>query len=119
MRLWILMVGALLVSPCYADEVGVCSFYGNGEPLNPLTASMEPFDPTAMRCASWNYPLGTVLKVTNLANGKSVIVRVNDRGPAKRLNRVIDLTRESFRKIADLRVGLINVRITKVRQVSR
>ena len=53
--------------------------------------------------AAWGYPFHTKLKVTNLENGKSVVVTVLDRGPAKRLNRVIDLSKSAFQKIADTR----------------
>lgn len=57
---------------------GVASWYGGGEPLNEYTASGEPFEPSLLTCASWDYEFGTLLKVTNLENGLSVIVRVND-----------------------------------------
>lgn len=80
----------LSFSPCWA-ETGIASYYGNGEKLNKYTANGEVFDPTQMTCATYNYPFNTWLKVTNLTNGKEIIVRVNDRGPNKRLGRVIDL----------------------------
>jgi len=73
---------------------------------------MEIFDEKQLTCALWDVPFDTLVEVTNLNNGKSVIVRVNDRGPAKRLvkqGRVIDLTKEAFSKIADLRKGLIPI----------
>ena len=92
-------------------KVGTASWYGGGEKLNKYTASGEEFDPNKLTCASWDYPFGTKLLVTNLENGKSVVVRVNDRGPAKRLKRIIDLSREAFRRIADLKKGLIKVKI--------
>lgn len=60
--------------------------------------------------ASYAYPLGTRVKVTNLGNDKSTVVRVLDRGPNKRLNRKIDLGKEAFAEIADPRRGLISVR---------
>ena len=62
----------------------------------------------------WGIPFNTILEVTNLSNGKTVTVRVNDRGPAKRLcreGRVIDLTMSAFREIDDLGKGLAHVRI--------
>ena len=78
------------------------------------TASGERFDEDALTAAMWGVPFGTYVKVTNLANNKSVIVRINDRGPAKRLvkkGRVIDLSKGAFEKIADLRMGVIKVRV--------
>lgn len=84
--------------------------------MNKHTANGEVFNPEHLMCASWNYPFDTFLRVTNIANGKSVIVKVNDRGPAKRLGRAIDLSRASFRKIADIRQGVIPVRIEKINQ---
>jgi len=97
------------------NDFGLASWYGSGDPsegLNYLTASREPFDPTEKTCASWYYPFGTTLKVTNVKTDKSILVRVNDRGPNKRFtNRKIDLSREAFREIASLEEGLAVVRI--------
>ncbi|MFA6599970.1 MAG: septal ring lytic transglycosylase RlpA family protein [Candidatus Omnitrophota bacterium] len=96
-------------------RTGVASWYSQSDPfINLRTANGEIFDDKQMTCASWHFPFGTRLKVTNLKNGKSVIVIVNDRGPAKRLNRLIDLTRAAFRKISDTRQGLIRVRVTRL-----
>jgi len=94
---------------------GIASWYScNDKGILETTANMEIFDDTKLTCAIWDLPFNTYLKVTNLDNGKSVIIRVNDRGPAKRLvrkGRIIDLTKEAFRKIGDLKQGLINVEI--------
>jgi len=79
------------------------------------TANMEVFNDRELTCAMWGFDFGTIVEVTNIDNGKSVLVRVNDRGPARRLvrrGRVIDLTRAAFSRIADTRRGLINVRVT-------
>ncbi len=67
--------------------------------------------------ASPDYPKGTRLKVTNLQNGKSVIVLVNDYGPErdKFPNRIIDLDKVAFAKIANLRQGLCEVRVEPVK----
>lgn len=91
--------------------VGRASWYGGGEKLNRLTANGEVFDPTLLTAASWQYPFGTRLRVVNVKTGKAVIVRVNDRGPARRLKRIIDLSREAFRRIAPLRQGVVEVRV--------
>jgi len=90
---------------------GIASWAGGGEKLNKLTASGEAFDNHSLTAAIYDIPFGTYLKVTNLANGYSIIVRVNDRGPAKDLGRLIDLTWFAFSKIADPKLGLINVEV--------
>jgi len=67
--------------------------------------------------ASWDYNFGQRLKVTNIANGKSVIIVVKDRGPAKRLyrkGRKLDLSKAAFSQIADLKRGLIQVEVKEV-----
>ncbi len=94
---------------------GMASWYGFSSPgINRKTANMEIFDQEDMTCAMWRVPFNTILKVTNWEGGRSVYVRVNDRGPAKRLvkeGRIIDLTKGAFQRIADLRKGLIRVRV--------
>lgn len=64
--------------------------------------------------AMWGVPLQSKFRVTNLDNGKSVIVTVKDRGPAKRLHRAIDLSKSAFSKIANPKKGLIKVRIERL-----
>ncbi len=59
--------------------------------------------------ASYRFPLGTRVKVSNANTGQSVVVRILDRGPHRRLNREIDLGKRAFEKIADTRSGLIPV----------
>lgn len=61
--------------------------------------------------ASWVYPMGQKLKVTNQSNGRCVVVTVLDRGPARRLGRAIDLSKSAFSKISSLRNGIINVKV--------
>ena len=71
-------------------QIGRASWYGKlfqGQP----TASGENFDMNAMTCAHRSLPMGSLVKVTNLRNHRSVVVRVNDRGPVPQ-NRVIDLS---------------------------
>lgn len=93
--------------------MGIASWYGGGEKLNKYTANGEVFSPQALTCASWDYKFNTKLKVTNIKTGKSVVVRVNDRGPNRRLNRKVDLSRAAFQKIAPLKTGLVRVRIER------
>jgi rare lipoprotein A len=91
---------------------GKASWYSqNDQGILLTTANMEKFDDSELTCAIWELPFNTVLKVTNLENGKSVVVRVNDRGPARRLNRAIDLTKTAFSQIADIYQGIIDVSI--------
>ncbi len=80
------------------------SWYGDPQP----TASGEAFDPNAMTAAHRTLPFGTVLKVTNQANGKSVLVRINDRGPYVS-GRCLDLSRAAFAAIGNLDSGVITV----------
>jgi rare lipoprotein A len=95
---------------------GTASWYSERDAgILKTTANRETFDDGKLTCAIWDLPFNTLLKVTNLENGKFVVVRVNDRGPAKRLvkqGRIIDLTREAFSRIADLDKGLIPVKLS-------
>lgn len=103
------------VGPSALIYKGIASWYSQEDPgVLETTANMEHFDDTKLTCAMWDLPFNTILKVTNLENGKSVLVRVNDRGPAKRLvreGRIIDLTKAAFSKISDLENGLINIKV--------
>ena len=103
----------LQVSPCY---YGTASWYSETDPgICRLTASGEVFDDRQATCASWKFPFGTYVKVTNVQDGRSVVCRVNDRGPEASLDRVIDLSKSSFEKIADPDIGLIKVMITPLK----
>lgn len=64
--------------------------------------------------ASWSYPLGTIIKVTNLQNGRHIRVRITDRGPSKRLGRVLDLGKEAFARLENPKKGIIQVRIERI-----
>lgn len=81
------------------------SFYEEGQ----LTATGETFDPEALTAAHRTLPFDTRVRVTNPANGRSVIVRINDRGPYVD-GRCIDLSRAAFRAIASLDLGHVDVR---------
>ena len=77
--------------PAQTDgEEGEASFYG-AELQGHKTASGEPFDPQLLTAAHRTLPLGALVRVTNLENGKSIVVRVNDRGPYAK-HRLIDLS---------------------------
>jgi rare lipoprotein A len=100
--------------PAYeAVGQGEASYYGH-ELAGNRTASGERFDPQALTAAHRTLPLGSKLRVTNTANGKSVIVRVNDRGPfAKR--RVLDMSLAAAHKISMVRAGKALVRMELLR----
>lgn len=79
-----------------------------------MTASGEQFDPNAMTAAHKTLKLGTWVRVTNTANGKSVDVRINDRGPYIG-GRCIDLSRGSFSKIANPSAGVAQVKVEVIK----
>ena len=81
------------------------SFYG-GRLHGSMTASGERFNQNDFTAAHKQLPFGTKVKVTNPENGKSVIVRINDRGPYIK-GRVIDLSTASFKAIEDPNRGII------------
>ncbi|NWB98906.1 septal ring lytic transglycosylase RlpA family protein [Pseudomonas gingeri] len=97
------------IDPRGYDETGMASYYG-AQHQGKRTASGEPFDQHAMTAAHRQLPFGTRVKVTNLANDKSVIVRINDRGPHTR-GRLIDLSREAAAQLGMLQNGTARVRI--------
>jgi rare lipoprotein A len=73
------------------------------------TASGEPFDMNKLTAASNDHPFGTTLKVTNVANGKSVEVRVNDRHSGG--DRIIDLSYAAAQQIGMVKAGLAEVKV--------
>jgi rare lipoprotein A len=93
--------------------IGIASWYGS-DLEGRLTASGEPFNPAALTAASWHHELGAWLEVSNPSTGQAVIVRINDRGPARRLGRIIDLSESAFAQIADLRIGLVTVEVREI-----
>ena len=74
------------------------------------TASGALYDQAKKTAAHRKLPFGTKIKVTNTQNGKSVTVRINDRGPFVK-GRILDLSASAFRRIGDLNAGVIEVRI--------
>ena len=78
------------------------------------TASGEVFRTHSLTCASNIHKIGTYLKVTNVANDKSVVCKVNDRGGFSRLGRTLDLSYGAFSKISSPSKGLIKVSIKKL-----
>lgn len=78
------------------------------------TASGELYDKAKKTAAHRKLPFGTKIRVTNTKNKKSVIVKINDRGPYVK-GRIIDLSRSAFSRIARLEAGIINVKIEVVK----
>ena len=110
------LLGALLLLPLGAEELltaeTYASYYGeafNGRP----TSSGEIFDMNAYTAAHKTLPFGTFLEVTNLENGKKVVVRVNDRGPFV-ANREIDLSKAAAESLGMISRGVTRVSIKKV-----
>jgi len=94
------------------SDTGIASWYGK-KFHGHLTSNGEIYDMYAMSAAHKNLPLPTYLKVTNLANHKSVVVRVNDRGPFHE-NRIIDLSYSAAYKIGMLQYGTAQVKIEAI-----
>ncbi len=87
----------------YADK-----FHGR------TTASGEKYDKNKMTAAHKKLPFGTRVRVTNKGNGKSVIVRINDRGPFVK-GRIIDLSRAAATKVDMIRAGVVDVKMEVLR----
>ena len=101
-------------SPAAADsgipaQVGHASWYGE-EFATRLTASGEPFDPRKLTGAHRTLPFGSKVRVTNLRNGRSVLVTITDRGPF-RPRREIDLSYGAARLLGMVHLGVIDVLI--------
>lgn len=95
---------ALLIP--FASIAQTASWYHEGK----LTANGERFNPDGITCAHKHLAFHTKVRVTNLRNGRSVICRVNDRGPFI-AGREIDLSRGAARQIGMLESGVAQVRI--------
>ena len=90
-------------------QTGMASYYG-GSWHGKKTANGEIFNENSLTAAHKTLPFGTKVKVTNLDNGKSVVVRINDRGPYSK-GRVIDLSKVAFSKIASTSKGVTRVKL--------
>ena len=97
-----------------ASSCSVASHYGIGDVYNgQITASGERFNAYGLSAAHRWLPLGTKLRVTNQDNGKSVVVRINDRGPYA-YGRGLDLSYGAFSKIASPSRGVASVCYTQI-----
>jgi rare lipoprotein A len=100
--------GTARVAPAGA---GLASWYG-AEQGGRRTASGERYNPNALTAAHNSLAFGTLLKVTSLATGRTVTVRINDRGPGH--GRLIDLSEAAARRLGTRACGLAQVTIEKV-----
>lgn len=95
-----------------ATENGRLAWYGK-KFAGRKTASGEAFNPEALTMAHKTLPFGTLVKVTNPKNGKSVTLRVNDRGPTQ-ADRVGDVSYAAARRLGMLKSGVIDAELTVV-----
>lgn len=101
------------VRPGGRSEVGEASWYGRKH-HGRRTASGERFDERALTAAHPSLPLGSRARVTNLENGRSVVVRVNDRGPYVG-GRIIDLSRAAAKALGITEAGVARVEVEPLR----
>jgi rare lipoprotein A len=90
-------------------QITYASWYGWGFARR-RTASGELFNPMALTAAHRTLPLGSRVRVTNLGNGRSVVLRITDRGPYKK-GRGIDVSREAARRLRMVNQGIAKVRV--------
>ncbi len=104
--------------PRRSVQVGLASFYGPGF-HGDRTASGEVFDQRELVAAHRTLPLGSLVRVTNLENGRNVVLRIIDRGPYGRNHRkgcIIDVSRAAARRLGFVRDGLSRVRVEVLRR---
>lgn len=97
------------VAPAIRTLEGEASYYSD-RLAGHKTASGERYRPGALTAAHRDLPLGTVLRVTRSDGQRSVIVRINDRGPYGNERRILDLSRAAFERLGTLRAGVLAVR---------
>ena len=95
------------MSPSFVD--GLASYYGK-EHHGKKTANGEIFDMYKLTAAHRSLPFGSQVKVTNLSNQRSVIVRINDRGPYVS-GRIIDLSQAAAERLEMVKAGVVRVKI--------
>ncbi len=103
---------ALFNNEPVATYEGKASYYWKPQP----TASGERFDPEAMTAAHKTLPFQTTVRVTNLRNGKSCLVRITDRGPYIR-GRIIDLSRAAAREVDMIKAGVVPVKVEVLKSI--
>lgn len=108
-RLLCAVIMAVLALPAHPMPAGHASWYGHGF-HGRLTASGEVYDQNADTCAHRTFAFGTLVRVTNLDNGRRAVCRVTDRGPFI-AGRVIDVSRAVARRLDMIEAGVIPVRL--------
>lgn len=96
-------------APAISRLEGEASYYSD-RLAGHKTASGERYRPDALTAAHRSLPLGTVLRVTRRDGKRTVVVRVNDRGPFGSERRILDLSRAAFERLGKLRAGVLEVR---------
>ncbi|MBN1153826.1 septal ring lytic transglycosylase RlpA family protein [candidate division KSB1 bacterium] len=94
-------------------QTGKASYYGD-QFQGKSTASGEAYDREKLTAAHRTLPFGSICKVTNVSNGKYVIVRINDRGP-HREDRIIDLSYKAMNMVDGINAGIIRVNLEQIR----
>ena len=84
---------------------GYATFYADSQ----MTASGERFNKNALTAAHRTLRMGTMVKVTNERNGRSVVVRINDRGPFGNKSRIIDLSEAAAKRLDMIEAGVVPV----------
>ena len=102
-----------LASLSLPSMVGMASWYGDEQ--GKQTSSGERFDPNEFTAAHRHLPFGTIVRVTNLKNGKSVEVRINDRGPWGDGDRIIDVSSAAADVLQMKKSGLVPVDVEVIR----
>lgn len=114
MKKLIIMLSLTLSVTSHSQTLNGTATYYAGKHHGRKTASGIIYNKYDLTCAaSTKFKFGTLLKVTNEANGKTVIVKVTDRGGAIKGNK-LDLSQRAFESIADLRRGFIKILIEKI-----
>ncbi|WP_315718926.1 MULTISPECIES: septal ring lytic transglycosylase RlpA family protein [unclassified Bradyrhizobium] len=96
--------------PAHSTSSGLASYYSEGQ----KTASGERFNPSELTAAHRSLPFGTRLQVTNVKTGRSVVVRVNDRGPFVQ-GRVVDVSYSAAQALGMINTGVAPVKVSVVR----
>ena len=99
------------------SEVGMASWYG-GDFHNKRTANGEKYDMNTLTAAHRTLPLPSIVRVTNLENGRSLVLRVNDRGPYAK-NRIIDISKRGAQLLGYQTKGVAKVRVELLEKESR
>ncbi len=108
------VVGQSAAQKSAGPQTGICVFYSDQFQGRPV-ASREKYDKNSMSAAHKTLPFGTMVKVTNLKNNKSVVVRINDRGPHGSKDKIIEVTRRAAEELDMIKDGKAKVQIEVVK----